>query len=225
MNKEQARTSTKRVQEEASRLLQSPLITLFEIDLSEIAIDETLAKNIRLGTDFSSIPDMKFYFHNNINTMKAMVGSGATLAPEIWWGAEPCPTSSNPNLRCGTNQRKYIAAPIMATGFEVSSKGTLPRPKLSITVSEQGVEFMSIFKGLMKDLGDLSNAKVTRIRTFAKYLDNKNFYFTDADDNIIQPAKTKVDNVPEDHTPDSYAELPRDVYFIDRKSMENKQAL
>ena len=126
MNKQEAQISLKRVQEEASKLNQSALITLLEIDLSKIAIDETLSKNLRLASAtqaLASVPNMKFYFHNNINLMKSIIGSSSKeLAPPIWFG--------------GT---KYIAAPINATGFEVSTKGTLPRPKLNLTVNEEGI--------------------------------------------------------------------------------------
>ncbi len=103
--------------------------------------------------------------------------------------------------------KEFIAAPILAEGFEINGRGTLPTPKLAMTVNEEGIDFLNLFKDRMKVLGDLSGAKVSRIRTFAKYLDAINW---------------PVDQIPEDSEPDPYAEFPRDVYYIDRKSNENK---
>ena len=52
---------------------------------------------------------------------------------------------------------------------------------------------------------DLTGAKVTRIRTLARYLDAINF----ADQN--------------NPTADSNAEFPKEIYSIDRKSTENRE--
>lgn len=101
----------------------------------------------------------------------------------------------------------YIVAPINAEGFEITSKGTLPTPKLSLTVGEEGIPIMNIFKSNLSKLGDFVGAKVTRIRTFAKYLDIENWPQGD---------------IPEGFSPDSKAEFPRDIYYIERKSSENK---
>ncbi len=113
---------------------------------------------------------------------------------------------------------KYIAAPIQIEGFEVTAKGTLPRPKLSLTTSSEGIESFSVFRDLMRDLEDLVGAKVTRKRTFLKYIDKRNFY--DGDVPIAGPL-----NIPEDFSPDPNAEFPNDIYFIDRKSGENKLSM
>ena len=53
---------------------------------------------------------------------------------------------------------------------------------------------------------DLTGAKVTRIRTMARFLDAANF------SGATNPFGT----------PDSDAEFPREVYYIDRKSAENR---
>lgn len=106
--------------------------------------------------------------------------------------------------------KEFIAAPIKAEGFEINARGTLPTPKLALTVNSEGIDFLALFKERLKGLGDLVGAKVTRIRTFAKYLDATNW-----------PA----DQIPDDFDPDPYAEFPRDVYYIDRKSTENRYAL
>jgi len=60
---------------------------------------------------------------------------------------------------------------------------------------------------------------VTRIRTFAKYLDSKNF------SDITQPNSSQgsySNPFPDQYEPDPYAEFPRDIFYVERKSNENK---
>ena len=61
---------------------------------------------------------------------------------------------------------KYAALPIEADGFEYSAKGALPRPTLTVA------NITSLLSGVMDSYDDLIGAKVTRKRTFAKYLDS-----------------------------------------------------
>lgn len=105
--------------------------------------------------------------------------------------------------------KEYVAAPIEADGFEITSKGTLPTPKLRMTVSDDGIPYLTIFKNRILELGDIVGAKVTRIRTFYKYLDVENF---------------KDGKYPDGFYP-SNTELPRDIFYIDRKSIENKNRI
>jgi len=104
------------------------------------------------------------------------------------------------------NKEEYIAAPITVDGFEYTSKGALPTPKLAITVTDEAVPLLAILKDTLNKLGDLTGAKVTRIRTFAKFLDAKNF---------------ETDELPSGFAPDPNA-FSKDVFYIDRKSNENK---
>ena len=124
-----------------------------------------------------------FRFHNNVKLTNS----------SIYW-----------------NKKEYIAIPINAEGFDVTSKGTLPRPVLSLTVSDEGIHYLTLLKERIRQLGDLTGAKVTRIRTFAKFLDEENFY------DSIPPAG---------FDPNPNSEFPRDVFYIDRKSNENKKTL
>ncbi len=124
--------------------------------------------------------DTTFYFHNNVNL---------TSDSLFWRGKE------------------YHAAPIKADGFELSVKGSTPTPKLSMSVSAKGVPHLSRLKDRINQMGDIVGAKVTRIRTFARFLDAVNF----ADS--IPPAN---------FFPDPNSELVRDIFYIDRKSQENK---
>jgi lambda family phage minor tail protein L len=124
-----------------------------------------------------------FRFHNNLKISNSSI---------IWQGKE------------------YIAAPVHAEGFEVTSKGVLPTPKLSINVSNEAVALFSQFRQRIRDIGDLTGAKVTRIRTYSKFLDAENF---------------RDGNYPKDFSPNPNREFPRDVFYIDRKSNENKYVL
>ena len=69
----------------------------------------------------------------------------------------------------------YLRYPIQCSGFEFGSTGTLPRPQISIS------NIFGTITAIMQDVNkttvgnDLNGAKLTRIRTLAKYLDAVNF--------------------------------------------------
>ena len=139
-------------------------------------------------TDIQDNQDNILRFHNNVKL----------LDTSITW-----------------RQYEYFACPIQAQGFELNGRGTLPTPKLAISVSPEGIPALAILKTRMRQLDDLIGAKVTRIRTYAENLDAINFadkdtdvYSTRGEDPTIEPP-----------------ELPRDVYYIDRKSAENKSSI
>lgn len=174
MDKILTQETSKALNSEAMSLNPSTLVSMFEIDLTDIAFD------IGLATDNTNTI---FRFHNtNVLLMKSI----------IWKGVE------------------YQPAPIIVEGYETSSQGTPPTPKLSITVNDQGIPALSQLKQLLRQIGDITGAKVTRIRTFAKYLDAENFL-------------NKV--TPEDFSPNSNIEFPRDIFYIERKSQENKYSI
>ena len=171
----QAQTSTKKIYGDAASLNPTALITLFEIDTTNLIN----SRNIVLPDNQKNTTI--FRFHNNVKL----------LSNSIYF-----------------NNIEYIAAPIMAEGFEVNSRGTLPTPKLSLTVNQNGISLLAVLKYQLAQLGDLTGAKVTRIRTFAKYLDAaRNF-----------PLHSRPDWL----EPDPNAYFPPDVFYIDRKSNENK---
>ena len=98
----------------------------------------------------------------------------------------------------------YMAFPIEAEGFEYSGNGQLPRPKIRVS------NILGTITALLLSLPNgLGGAKVTRIRTLARYLDAVNF------PGGVNPYGT----------PDPTAELPREVYFIDRKSAETRDVV
>jgi lambda family phage minor tail protein L len=122
-----------------------------------------------------------FRFHNNINLSTSSL---------FWQGNE------------------YIAAPIIMTNMETNLKGPLALPKMSITVSDDGIPLLTLLKQRIYQLGDIVGAKLTRIRTFARFIDQINFPITQTP--------------PPNFYPDPNAELPRDYFYIDRLSNENK---
>ena len=105
------------------------------------------------------------------------------------------------------NGFEYVPAPIRAEGFEINAKGTLPTPRLSLSTNADGSYYLALLKDKLNQLGDLAGAKVTRIRVFAKYLPRNNF---------------PNDQTPAGFDPNPNAEFPRDIYYIDRKTTENK---
>lgn len=96
---------------------------------------------------------------------------------------------------------EYSPFPVRVSGFELSANGQLPRPKLQVA------NVTGIITTLVLAYQDLIGAKVTRKRTLAKYLDAVNF------DGGVNP------------TADPDAAFPDDVYFIDRKSSETRDAV
>lgn len=124
-----------------------------------------------------------FYFHNNTKLL-------------------------NTNIKSKGNT--YILCPIEANGFEYTSQGVLPTPLLRITVSDNGISTLTLLKNKIKLLGDLVGCKLTRRRTFAKFLSSSNF------NNNNRPVDLDVDEL---------AEFPSDIWYINRKSNENKNII
>jgi len=111
-------------------------------------------------------------------------------------------TGSNGNLVW--NSQAYLAFPIEADGFEYSGQGQLPRPKLRISNV-----FGTITALLLTLPSGIEGAKVTRIRTLARYIDAVNF------PGGVNPYGT----------PDPTAEFPREIFYIDRKAVETRDVI
>jgi lambda family phage minor tail protein L len=110
-------------------------------------------------------------------------------------------TGSNGNLVWAGNT--YQAMPIEAEGFEYSGNGQLPRPKIRVS------NIMGTITALILSLpSGLEGAKVSRIRTLARYLDAVNF------PGGVSP-----------YSPDPASEFPREVFYIDRKSTETRDVV
>ena len=194
-----AKSSIKSLNFELSSLTPSALITMFEIDLNKLI--ETKGINLQdqaKDVNFTGdVNDGILRFHNNINIFNSYV---------IWRG------------------KTYYPAPIAAEGFESTTKGVLPQPTLTIaSQSETGADQLALLKHEIKKFGDIIGSKVVRRRTFAKYLDRINFFGASQGLNTSIGAGNTT--LPQGYEPDPYAELPIDVYFIERKQTENKNVL
>ncbi len=98
----------------------------------------------------------------------------------------------------------YLRYPVEADSFEYNGQGQLPRPKIRVS------NILGTITALLLSLPDgMEGAKVTRIRTLARYLDAINF------PGGVNPYGT----------PDPTAEFPREIYFIDRKTAETRDVV
>lgn len=97
------------------------------------------------------------------------------------------------------NGNVYTAFPVHASGFQFNGQGQAARPKMQVA------NVAGSITALILQYDDLVGAKVTRIRTLAKYLDAVNFT------GGVNPSA------------DPTAEFPRDVFYIDRKSAETNE--
>ena len=115
---------------------------------------------------------------------------------------------------------EYVALPVKAEGFKFG-RGQLPRPTLTFSNAlstftnilgavnsvTTGMSNASHLSGLINN--DLTGAKVIRKRTLEKFLPTSN-YTTVPNYNAFDP---------------SYPEFPQEIYFIDRKSEENREVV
>lgn len=85
----------------------------------------------------------------------------------------------------------YAPVPLEAEGFEQTSQGAYPTPKIRISNANP------VINAAVNEYGGLEGAILTRLKTFAKFLD-------DGD------------------TPDPSAHFGMDVYTVERKSSQNK---
>lgn len=95
------------------------------------------------------------------------------------------------------NGSSYSRLPVEAKGFEKQGSGKQPRPSIMVA------NVTGLVGALARDLDDLLGAKVTRRRTFVKYLDAVNFT------GGVNPQA------------DPNVSFPDEVWYIDRKSAEN----
>lgn len=104
----------------------------------------------------------------------------------------------------------YYAIAIQAKGFEFNSKGSITTPTLSIVIGDENISKLIELKSAIRLLGDLTGATVKRYRTFAKFLDADNW---------------DINGLPNGFIPDPNAYLTEDIFFIDRKTADNKNVL
>ena len=112
-------------------------------------------------------------------------------------------------FHCGTNELKgsviwqgyaYSPLPIEAEGFDIQTRGSLPRPKIRLANTA------GLFSYEISAYDDLVGCKVTRKRTLAKYLDAANF----ASGNP---------------TADPNQKFSDDIWYVEQKVSENKHLI
>jgi lambda family phage minor tail protein L len=102
--------------------------------------------------------------------------------------------------------KSFQPLPVSMEGFEHQADGRLPRPKMKIANPE------GLLSAIVHSNSDFNNCKVTRKRTFARFLDDNNFL----NRNMNEAGKNPYGEAdPDSHYPD-------DVYFINRKVSEDK---
>ena len=99
----------------------------------------------------------------------------------------------------------YQRFPIQASGFKYQ-RGKIPRPRVQISNAYGNMSAILDSVNSITPGNDLTNATFTRIKTMARFLDAVNF-----------PGNSNPYG-----TPDSTAEFKRQVYTVDRKSIENR---
>ena len=125
---------------------------------------------------------------------------------------------------------EYLRYPVEASGFAFQ-KGQLPRPQLTISNALSLISAVMLEVNLITAGNDLTGAKVTRIRTLAKFLDVENFasfgLFDQEDDSGFIGLEDSDLFAQESVTPGTPAnnEFPREVYYIDRKVIENRDVV
>jgi len=102
----------------------------------------------------------------------------------------------------------YSRMPVKAEGFKYSGKGKLPRPTFTLSNLLGTITSILQLTNQTTALSDLAGAKVTRRRALSKDLDEVNF------PSNVNPYKSG--------SVDPSAELPREVYFVERKTIENR---
>ncbi len=137
-------------------------------------------------------------------------------------------TAENGNVNLIFDNKQYTRMPIEADGFTFDGK-QLPRPTLRIS------NILGTFTTLILTLPQgLEGAKVTRIRTLERYLDHTNFDGGDIVQEydtayyIVQEDGSFIDQEEGDNphgTPDSTAIFPKEIFYIDRKTSENREVV
>lgn len=96
------------------------------------------------------------------------------------------------------NGNKYYGSSIKADGFDWSGSGQPATPKLSISTTNMDGTPNNTLLSLINDYNNIQGCKVTRIRTYEKFLDGQS------------GAGATIRN------------FTKDIYIIDRKTQENK---
>tara|TARA_Y100000401_G_scaffold116380_1_gene121971 strand:+ start:1493 stop:2068 length:576 start_codon:yes stop_codon:yes gene_type:complete len=103
----------------------------------------------------------------------------------------------------------YDKFPIKAEGFEYKSSGAFPRPSVSVSNILNTITALMASVNATTPFNDLQGAKFIRHRTMAQFLDAANF-----------PNNTNPFG-----TPSSSTELPQEIYYVNQKVSETREAV
>jgi phage-related protein len=121
---------------------------------------------------------------------------------------------------------EYLHLPIEADGFEYNGQGQLPRPK--IRVSNLSGTITAILLTLPNGL---EGAKLTRLRTLARYLDPINFppsggaLLTEDNFYLLMEDGGRILLESINASADEAAEFPQEIFYIDRKTAETRDVV
>ena len=132
-------------------------------------------------------------------------------------------TNTNENSNLIFDNIEYTRMPIEAEGFEYNGKQT-PRPTLKIS------NILGTITTILLTLPQgLEGAKVTRLRTLQRYIDNTNFtggeLLLENGSNLLLENGSAIDmesGINPFGTPDPTATFDQQIFLIDRKSSENR---
>ena len=132
-------------------------------------------------------------------------------------------TNTNNNSNIIFDNNEYTRMPIEAEGFEYNGKQT-PRPTLKIS------NILGTITTILLTLPQgLEGAKVTRIRTLMRYIDNVNFtggeILLENGSNLLLENGSAIDmesGINPFGTPDPTATFDEQIFLIDRKQAENR---
>jgi lambda family phage minor tail protein L len=106
------------------------------------------------------------------------------------------------------NGNYYLPLPIKAEGFEYKGDGGLPRPTIRVANLNSNITQLLLGVNAITPGNDLNGAQVTRIRTLSRFLDGRNW------ENGVNPYGNP--------STDDAAQMPKEVYYIDRKVTETR---
>ena len=155
--------------------------------------------------------DASLHGNQSIMTYRFHAGSNLDLNSKIIWQGN-----------------SYLRYPVQATGFSFK-KGQLPRPQISISNALSLITSVMLEVNLITTGNDLTGAKITRIRTLAKFLDSANqpstgsiAQETSLSNLILQESGNEI-GLEASNSTAANNEFPREIYFIDRKVSESRE--
>lgn len=136
--------------------------------------------------------ELKANLHGSAQTYRFHAGINQTVSGNIIW-----------------NAAAYTAFPIDVEGFEYNGSGQLPQPRLRVANVTSVITSILLAVNAFNPGNDLIGAKLTRIRTCARYLDAANW----------------TSGTNPYGTPDPTAEFPREIFYIIQKSAETRDVV